>query len=195
MFIFNIFYNHEGSEWHVLVAHTHMESFLKHHSFCCSISIFKEPSRYAVTPWSVESQLSWRNCSRALKWSWILMQSWNALGKNGGALRVKDGTRVKGMDLFPGTRHLLSGLTNSSKGWVAYPQIAWLGNLSMLKIQNGWEFRFVSRWGSKSSIWKWCHTLVKLFSEVMSICHFLRKTSLKNSWWTWTPSRTFTSRK
>lgn len=61
--------------------------------------------------------------------------------------------RVKGMDLFPGTRHLLSGLTNSSKGWVAYPQIAWLGNLSMLKIQNGWEFRFVSRWGSKSSIW------------------------------------------
>ena len=28
-------------------------------------------------------------------------------GQNGGALRVKGGTRVKGMDLFPGTRHLL----------------------------------------------------------------------------------------
>eukprot|EP00434_Breviolum_minutum_P026251 symbB.v1.2.023205.t1/scaffold2101.1/size89465/6 len=37
------------------------------------------------------------------------------------------------------------------------------------------------RYGFQKFYLKWCHTLVKLFSEVMSICHFLRKTSLKNS--------------
>ena len=125
-------------------------------TFCCSISIFKEPNRYAFTPWLNPSWAegtalelwsevgSW--CSHEMRWA-------KMAGRCGSRVFI----RVKGMDLFPGDQTFAgkngSGLTNWSKGWVAYPQIAWLGNLSMLKIQNGWEFRFVSRWGSKSSIW------------------------------------------
>lgn len=107
MFIFNIFYTHEGSEWHVLVAHTHT------HRVFSSITLFVTPylsSKRAVTPlhigryqllprlnpsWAEGTALelwsevgSW--CSHEMRWA-----KWRGIGS-----RVAPGSRE--WTSFPG---------------------------------------------------------------------------------------------